>query len=236
MKIIIEKIPISKKRPRFRKIGRYVTTYDPQQKEKESIKAILEEILIFDHTYHATREANRHFYDIFNSKNLEVKLKFYLPIPKSDPFGIRNLKLWNLIPANKKPDLDNLEKFILDVANDILYGDDALITSLSSKKYFSENPRTEIEIMPKKDFTQVDLKVFEMFTPTGLEEFIQDVKEIIQLDREDICFLAGCDNSEWAQSAASILMNFSIKYSDKLRKIALTKNHPTKGKQKDKLC
>jgi Holliday junction resolvase RusA-like endonuclease len=45
-----------------------------------------------------------------------------------------------------KPDLDNLIKFILDVATGILYKDDSVISCISAMKKYSDLPRTEIII------------------------------------------------------------------------------------------
>lgn len=46
----------------------------------------------------------------------------------------------------KRPDIDNLVKFVLDVANGILFKDDACVASLSAIKIYAEEPRTEIII------------------------------------------------------------------------------------------
>jgi len=40
-------------------------------------------------------------------------------------------------------DLDNMVKFLADIGNGILYKDDAIISSISAKKVYSDNPRTE---------------------------------------------------------------------------------------------
>lgn len=53
---------------------------------------------------------------------------------------------WGLLYKKTRPDIDNLCKLIMDAGNGILYKDDAQIVSLSSKKFFSHNPRTVIRI------------------------------------------------------------------------------------------
>lgn len=50
------------------------------------------------------------------------------------------------IYVDKKPDLDNYVKAIQDAANDILYKDDGQIAVSSTQKFYSLNPRIEIEI------------------------------------------------------------------------------------------
>lgn len=42
-----------------------------------------------------------------------------------------------------RSDLDNMIKFVADVCNGIMYKDDAIIASISAKKVYSDNPRTE---------------------------------------------------------------------------------------------
>ena len=47
-----------------------------------------------------------------------------------------------------KPDLDNLIKFVLDVANDILYADDSIIAVITATKRWDTEARTEFTITP----------------------------------------------------------------------------------------
>ncbi len=49
-------------------------------------------------------------------------------------------------PCDKKPDLDNYVKFILDIMNRIVYEDDRQVFRLNCQKIWSTNPRIEIEI------------------------------------------------------------------------------------------
>jgi Holliday junction resolvase RusA-like endonuclease len=45
-----------------------------------------------------------------------------------------------------KPDLDNMIKWICDIANGILYDDDCIISCISARKVYDENPRTEFTL------------------------------------------------------------------------------------------
>jgi len=60
--------------------------------------------------------------------------------------------LSGFLKHTSSPDLDNLEKFVLDCANGILYEDDRQIVSQCSCKIYSDVPRTvlEIELLPDK--------------------------------------------------------------------------------------
>ena len=46
----------------------------------------------------------------------------------------------------KTPDVDNIEKILFDAMNDYILADDKMIVYSSVSKYYSVNPRTEIEI------------------------------------------------------------------------------------------
>lgn len=48
--------------------------------------------------------------------------------------------------CDKKPDIDNYFKAVTDAVNGILYKDDGQIAVNISRKVYSFNPRTEIEI------------------------------------------------------------------------------------------
>ena len=50
------------------------------------------------------------------------------------------------IYVDKRPDIDNYIKAVLDCSNEILFKDDGQVAALSSQKLYSLNPRIEIEI------------------------------------------------------------------------------------------
>ena len=82
---------------------------------------------------------------------IAVDLKFYIKPPKAIARVKKNqniLKSETLRVVNK-PDLDNLEKSVLDSINGHAYEDDNQISDLHSCKRYSLNPRVEITI--KKD-------------------------------------------------------------------------------------
>jgi Holliday junction resolvase RusA-like endonuclease len=73
-----------------------------------------------------------------------IDLTFYLPIPLS--IGRVKRELLEGKPHDKKPDRDNLEKFIFDALRGVLYTDDAQIADGIVRKIYSLEPRTEIVI------------------------------------------------------------------------------------------
>lgn len=132
MKLVIEGDPIAKNRPRFKRVGSFVQTYDSQSKEKAQIKRkMLKEL------------SNYSFSRRFQGA-LSLTLNFFTKIPKS----ISKKKQKELIdaPNAKRPDLDNYVKMYLDVMNKLIYEDDGQIFELRCKKLFSENPRVEIVV------------------------------------------------------------------------------------------
>lgn len=76
---------------------------------------------------------------------LHLQIIFYLPIPQT----ARQLK--NNDPHFFTPDLSNLLKFLEDAATGVLWNDDCIISSVTTKKVYSKEPRTEliIEVLEK---------------------------------------------------------------------------------------
>ena len=126
--ITIPGAPIPKKRARTLKTGH---SYDPQSNEKGAVKLLLKSIC-----------------RIPLDKELPVRLKIFygLPIPKSYTKKHKLLALNGKLLPTKKPDIDNLDKFILDCMNGIVFHDDAQVISLKSEKYYSDEPKTVIKI------------------------------------------------------------------------------------------
>lgn len=79
---------------------------------------------------------------------LKVELIFFIKPPLAISKVKKNKQALEeeTIIVVKKPDLDNLEKSVLDSINGHAYEDDNQISELSSKKRYSLNPRVEIEI------------------------------------------------------------------------------------------
>lgn len=145
MKFILTGIPQSKDRPRFFKTKDGIRSYDPKSKKKQDTGKALQ-ILIFEAMSSELDEICSEAVDLTVADFYHVSLAFYLPIPKSDSKRQKKAKLEGLLKPTTKPDLDNLEKFILDAMNGIFFADDKQVVKLASEKIYSEQPRTEIEI------------------------------------------------------------------------------------------
>jgi Holliday junction resolvase RusA-like endonuclease len=111
-------------RPRFTKHK----VYDSQTEIKE--EAI----------WHLYMQRNKTIHKYPLDGPLQLDVTFHMPIPKS---ASKKLKK-NLpgTPHHKKPDIDNLIKFILDVAQGIIIADDKHVTIINAQKIYSSTPKT----------------------------------------------------------------------------------------------
>jgi Holliday junction resolvase RusA-like endonuclease len=73
---------------------------------------------------------------------LHLDVTFFFPYPKHFSRKKREESEFK----ESKPDLSNLVKFVEDIATGILYHDDAIISSISAKKVYAIEPRTEFTI------------------------------------------------------------------------------------------
>ena len=67
-------------------------------------------------------------------------------IPKNTKKSDREKMIQNEISPNKKPDIDNIVKIILDAMNKFAFKDDTQITKLSVEKIYGEEEKVHIEI------------------------------------------------------------------------------------------
>jgi len=82
---------------------------------------------------------------------LKLNAIFYVAVPQ--PLTAKKSKLYGTY-RDKRPDLDNYIKYILDVSNNVLYTDDALIAVVHAKKIYDPKPRTEFTITELTNETQ----------------------------------------------------------------------------------
>ena len=88
--------------------------------------------------------ASQHDKDPLFEGPVHLDITFFMPIPVKTPRKRANEMLD--APCFFKPDLSNLIKFLEDLGSGVLYKDDAIIASVSAKKVYSINPRTEFSI------------------------------------------------------------------------------------------
>lgn len=124
--------PIAKGRPKFWHRGKCTGTYTPKKTRTYEDSVI--------------SQALAHRFENPLIIPLAVKLRFFLPIPSSFSKKRRSEALQGTIRPDKRPDIDNLQKSILDPLNTIFWDDDKRIVSICAEKYYSDQPRTDVEI------------------------------------------------------------------------------------------
>lgn len=77
---------------------------------------------------------------------LVADIDAYFSIPQSKSKKIKLDMEHNTIRPTKRPDLDNIQKIILDALNGLAYNDDSQVVSIRANKLYSNNPRVEVYI------------------------------------------------------------------------------------------
>jgi len=77
---------------------------------------------------------------------VSLELRFFLKIPTNDSIKDTILKEYNVKRPAIRADLDNYIKLIVDTLHDVIYDDDKRVISINSEKFYSLDPRTEINI------------------------------------------------------------------------------------------
>ena len=125
--------PISKARPRFFRRGNFVGTYNSQMTEEGKF------------IFQVQSKLPPGFKPVTGP--CLVELCFEMPIPKSAKKHQlhqieQNLPWYH----DKKPDIDNLVKFVLDSIRNIIISDDASVSSLRAVKRYGYQPSTQITV------------------------------------------------------------------------------------------
>lgn len=148
MKLVILGEPAGKGRPKARNAGKFIQIYTPKETTHYESKVV--------HEYKSNYDGMQ-----FNvNSELYVTIKAYFQIPKGhyrfhkktntlDLDGSGKMMLEGLVRPKKKPDTDNIAKICLDALNGIAYPDDSQVVELLVQKFYSEQPRVEIEIEEK---------------------------------------------------------------------------------------
>ncbi len=123
--------PKGKGRPRFTKSG---NTYTPKEtSEYETLAAIA----------YKSKSKGEYF-----DKDVQIRMVIvaYYSIPKTVSKKKCEQMVLTEIRPQKKPDLDNVIKIIMDALNGVAYHDDAQIVSVEAHKFYSLHPRVEVAV------------------------------------------------------------------------------------------
>lgn len=210
MKFTIPGNPQPQARPRIAKRGKFTLMYDPMAEDKR----IIGNRIKWQLKQHIGEACEWNNYEAFRADYI-----FFMPIPKSDSQKIRNLKLWGIIVPNVKPDCDNFLKAVFDACNKILYKDDCMIVKGSFEKKYSDNPRTEIEIMPVENNVSKEVEnVLAVYGPEQLKDLCS-CAEIIQSIVYSIKDFSDFPQDDDAGHLVSLLISLSENHAPLLQKI-----------------
>jgi Holliday junction resolvase RusA-like endonuclease len=110
------------------------------------------------HTHTFTPQKTRDYEDLVRKiyiignygKQLEgqlcMRIKAYYEIPKTASKNTIQGMTTGLIRPTIKPDIDNVIKIIADSINGLAYRDDKQIVGIQAEKWYSTEPRVEVEI------------------------------------------------------------------------------------------
>ena len=132
MRFCINGNPIPKKRHRTCMVGRYARTYDPQTKQKNCTRKIINDEMI------------KNKYEPIKEGPISVKLTSYCQIPAS--FSAKKRARLQGSYCAKRPDIDNYLKFLLDVCNGLVYSDDGQVAQVFTDKRYADEPSMILEI------------------------------------------------------------------------------------------
>ena len=124
-----------KGRPRFRKVGNFVSTYTPN--ETRDYEMSIKESFI---SQCGTSET------YFNGEPLRMTLEIYQAVPKSVSKKKTQEMLEGKIYPTKKPDIDNILKSVCDSLNKVAYQDDTQIVEMSQIKRYAEKNYMKVKI------------------------------------------------------------------------------------------
>ena len=122
--------PAVYKKPRQGKGG----FYDPGRQDKEKIR------------WQLMPYAPKQPFSCF----VEVQYTFYIAIPLQTS-RIRKQQMLDHIIMPRRPDLDNLAYILNNAMTGIIYEDDCLVYKETHEKFYGEEPKSVVKIIPKWD-------------------------------------------------------------------------------------
>lgn len=135
MKLILNIEPKPQSRPRFARRGNFTTTYEDKDMKSWRNQC---QLLI----------SNQYMGQPVLEGVLKARVRFYIKPPQYISKIKRNQQALvdEIIPVGKKPDIDNYEKALYDSMSGIIFQDDGQIALHDVGKFYSLNPRIEVEI------------------------------------------------------------------------------------------
>lgn len=127
--------PDHQPRPRFFLNQGKVKVFDPAKKQKQRDKLII------------LRQLHQKRWIIDAEARISVSISFQYKKKKKLKEGALKQEF-----RGKKPDIDNLIKYYLDVMNDLVYLDDRFVCSIRAEKVYSSEDKTIIKVRKHAEF------------------------------------------------------------------------------------
>ena len=124
--------PVAQGRPRATIVNGHVRMYDPKKSR--------------DYKHYVRLVASQHRPKELLTGPLRLKVKVFRPTLKSFSKKKKVAAERGEIRPTTKPDVDNYIKSIFDGLNKVIWKDDSQVVDLQVSKFYSENPRIEVEI------------------------------------------------------------------------------------------
>ncbi|GAW63083.1 RusA family crossover junction endodeoxyribonuclease [Ligilactobacillus acidipiscis] len=131
MRLVFEIEPVAQARPRAVRMGRSLRMYDPKKTAD------------FKKQLHLLAEIKT---CCFYPRGIKAEIWFYRAVQKSISKKEHLRRTTGQVRPTVNPDTDNYIKSTLDALNGILWRDDSQIVDLTAHKFYSDNPRIEIEL------------------------------------------------------------------------------------------
>ena len=140
MKLVLNIEPKPQSRPRFARRGSFTTTYE--DKDMKPWRNHCQLLIAKQYAGKSMLEGA-----------LRARLRFYIKPPQYISKVKKNQQalLDEVMPVDKKPDIDNYEKALYDSMSGIVFKDDGQIAMHDVGKFYSLNPRIEVEIEEIKE-------------------------------------------------------------------------------------
>lgn len=134
IRIVVPGEPVAQGRPKFSSQSGFFRTYDPKKSRnyKDYVRNVAKTI------------KRKHLFETA----IVMRIDVYKQVPKSWSIKRQISADQKRIRPTGRPDVDNYAKAIKDALSGIAYTDDALVVELTVRKYYSFQPRVEIEIEP----------------------------------------------------------------------------------------
>lgn len=123
MQFIVKGRPQGKKRPRFSRVSR--TVYTPR------------ETISYENQIAMAFKAGGGRC-VPEGQCVAVSVTAFFPVPKSYSKGKRKACIDGYIRPDKKPDIDNVLKVVLDALNGLAYDDDKQVIEAICRKYYTD--------------------------------------------------------------------------------------------------